>query len=111
MPNYIQLLTLTTAGRARVLKDPASMLHEQNEIKVRGVQVLGQYAVLGEFDFVNIVEAPDNDAVARFSIELGVRVDAHITTLPAIPVGLLEERPDAVFPELETDVSLPSPQS
>ena len=109
MPNYIQLLTLTTEGRSRVLKNPASMLQEQNAIKVKGVQVLGQYAVLGEFDFVNIVEAPDNDSVARFSIELGVRVDAHITTLPAIPVGLLEERPDAAFPELETDVSLPPP--
>ena len=109
MPNYIQLLTLTTEGRARVLKNPSSMLQEQNAIKVSGVQVLGQYAVLGEFDFVNIVEAPDNDAVARFSIELGVRVDAHITTLPAIPVGLLEERPDAVLSDLETGVSLPPP--
>ncbi len=110
MPNYIQLLTLTTAGRARVLKNPSSMLQEQNAIKVSGVQVLGQYAVLGEFDFVNIIEAPDNDAVARFSIELGVRIDAHIVTLPAIPVGLLEERPDQVAPDLEADVRLQPPR-
>ena len=111
MPNYIQLLTLTPEGRARVLKDPTVVLHEQNDIKVSGVQVLGQYAVLGEFDFVNIVEAPDNDAVARFSIELGVRAGVHIVTLPAIPVGLLGERPDEFAPELEADVRLQPPVS
>ena len=109
MPIYIQLLTLTTEGRAKMLEDPEMVLHAEAGIRVPGVQVLGQYGVLGDYDFVNIVEAPDNDAVARFSIELGVRAGAHIMTLPAIPVARLEMAMREESPELETERTLPLP--
>ena len=51
-----------------------------------GVKVRQQYAVLGPYDFVNIVEAPDNDTVARVSVELGARGSVRILTLAAIPI-------------------------
>ena len=51
-----------------------------------GVKVKQQFAVLGPYDFVNIVEAPDNETVMRMSVELGSRGSVHLITLPAIPV-------------------------
>ena len=109
MGNYIQLLTLTPEGRSMALQNSRSLLKAQDQIAVEGVRVLGQYAVLGDYDFVCIVEAPDNESVARFSIELGVRAGVHITTLPAIPVALLEGASREPVPELDTAVTLPPP--
>ena len=51
---------------------------------------MGLYGVLGNYDFVSMVEAPDNASIARFSLNLGVRAGVHVTTLPAIPVTRLE---------------------
>jgi len=87
---YVLLLTLDGDGRALMLEDPDSLRRAEAEIEVSDVQCLGLYAVLGDYDFVTILEAPDNEAAARFSLELGVRAGAHIVTLPAVPVGLLE---------------------
>ncbi len=101
MATYILLLTLSPEGRQNALQDPDSVRRAQDEISVPGVQVLGIYGVLGEHDFVSIVEADDNQSIARFSLELGVRAGAHITTLPAIPIGRLEaqEQPDLSWAE------------
>ena len=90
MPTYIQLLTLTPEGRAKTLADPTSVLRAHESIRMTGVQELGLYGVLGDYDFVNIVEGDDNDVIARFSLELGVKAGAHVTTLPAIPISRLE---------------------
>ena len=87
MSNYILLLTLTPAGRERVLIEPGSLLVAEEGVSVSGVEILGLYGVLGRYDFVSIVEAPDNETVARFSLELGVRAGAHVETLPAIPIA------------------------
>ena len=76
MSVYILLLTLTPGGREQTLRDPE--------------RVLRMYGVLGNYDFVSIVEAPDNEAVARFSLDLGVKAGVHVITLPAIPVTRLE---------------------
>ena len=92
MATYFLLLTLTPAGRDRMLADPGSLLRAENDIKVPDVQCLGLYGVLGDYDCVTILEATDNDAAARFSLEFGVRAGAHITTLPAVPIGELSER-------------------
>ena len=83
MATYIQLLILTPGGRERALEDPQSVMRAQQAVATPDIQVLGVYAVLGEYDFVNIVAADDNEAIARFSLKLGVRAGAHITTLPA----------------------------
>ena len=90
--NYILLMTLTPEGREKVLADPERVLRAGHETNVDGVQGLGLYGVLGPYDFVGIIEAPDNDAAARYSMQLGVKAMVHITTLPAVPVALLQER-------------------
>jgi uncharacterized protein with GYD domain len=91
MATYILLLTLTSEGKAAVLHDAGSLLGVEEAITGTGVNVLGLYAVLGDIDFVSLVEAPDNQTIARFSLELGVRAGAHIATLPAIPIARLDD--------------------
>ncbi|MDP6605997.1 MAG: GYD domain-containing protein [Dehalococcoidia bacterium] len=86
MATYILLLTLEAEGRASMLDDPESLLRAEAAISVPGVQLMGLYGVLGDYDFVSLIEAPDNDTVARFTLELGAKAGAHITTLPAIPI-------------------------
>lgn len=90
MSMYILLLTLTPEGREQTLRDLENMLRTEESIDVPGVQVLGMYGVLGNYDFVSIVDAPDNEAMARFSLDLGVKAGVHVTTLPAIPITRLE---------------------
>ncbi len=109
MALYIQLLTLTPEGRAKALVEPESVLRARNGISIPGIQALGLYAVLGTYDFVNMVEAPDNEAVARFSLQFGVQAGVHINTLPAIPVGHLEAASAQELPKLEKGVSQPVP--
>jgi uncharacterized protein with GYD domain len=81
------LSTLTDEGR-RTLKERPERLQEVNrEIEAMGARVTQQYAVLGGYDFINIIEAPDNETVARVSVELGARGTVQLTTMPAIPVS------------------------
>jgi uncharacterized protein with GYD domain len=92
LATYILLSTLTDEGR-KTLKDKPSRIQEVNkEIESMGAKVVGQWAVLGPYDFVNVVEAPDNETVARISLELGARGTIQIMTLPAIPVEELQAR-------------------
>jgi uncharacterized protein with GYD domain len=87
VPIYILLSTLTSEGRKTIKERPERILEVNKEIEVFGAKVLEQYAVLGKYDFVNIVEAPDNDAITRVSIELGSRGTVHIMSLPAKPIN------------------------
>ncbi|MDR7426743.1 MAG: GYD domain-containing protein [Armatimonadota bacterium] len=86
MPTYIMLSTLTESGAETLLKNPARIREVNREIEAMGVKVQQQYAVLGPYDFVNIVEAPDSDTIARVSVELGARGSVRIITLTAIPI-------------------------
>ncbi|MCK5426483.1 MAG: GYD domain-containing protein, partial [Thermodesulfovibrionia bacterium] len=56
------------------------------EIEAMGIKVLSQYAVLGAFDFITLLEAPNNEAVLKLSVELGSRGTVQLTTLPALSV-------------------------
>lgn len=72
------------------MKEKPERIREVNkEIEAYGVKVLEQYAVLGPYDFVNIVEAPDNDAVFRMSVELGSRGTIKILSMPAVTIDKL----------------------
>jgi uncharacterized protein with GYD domain len=86
MPLYVMLSTLTSDGLATIKQNPGRILEVEQELKAMGVAIKGQWAVLGEYDFVNLVEAPDNETVARASVEIGSRGSVSIVTLPAIPV-------------------------
>lgn len=109
MPTYIQLLALTPEGRVSMLQNPEALLQTQTTIHVLGVIMLGLYGVLGEYDFVNILEAPDNDAVARYSLELGVRAGVRVVTMPAIPISRFEHTAYPEPPGMEADEALPIP--
>ena len=86
MATYIMLSTLTDEGAKTIKERPGRIKEVNQEIEALGVKVMAQYAVLGLYDFVNIVEAPDNETVARVSIELGSRGSIKIQTLAAIPI-------------------------
>ena len=86
MPIYIMLSTLTSDGLETIKKKPDRITEVGDELKSMGVTVRDQWAVLGEYDFVNIVEAPDNETVARASVEIGSRGSVSMVTMPAIPV-------------------------
>lgn len=86
MATYIMLSTLTDEGAKTIKERPGRIKEVNQEIEALGVKVKEQYAVLGLYDFVNIVEAPDNETVARVSIELSSRGSVKIQTLAAIPI-------------------------
>lgn len=86
MATYIMLSTLTDEGAKTIKERPGRIKEVNREIEALGVKVKAQYAVLGQYDFVNIVEAPDNETVAHVSIELGSRGSVKIQTLAAIPI-------------------------
>lgn len=86
MAFYIVLSSLTDEGRKTIKEKPERILEVNKEIERMGVKVVKQYAVLGPYDFVNIVEAPDNETVMRMSVELGARGSVQLLTLAAVPV-------------------------
>ncbi len=92
MPIYVLLSTLTTEGRQTMHAHPERLDAVNKEIEELGCRVLSQYAVLGGYDFVTIVEAPDNEVAAHLSVDLGSRGTVNIVTLPAIEIADLQRK-------------------
>ena len=86
MPTFIMLTTLTPEGVQTVKNNPTRIKEVSKEVEQLGATVKAQWATLGQFDFVNVVEAPDAQTMARVSLELGSRGTAKYETLTAIPV-------------------------
>jgi uncharacterized protein with GYD domain len=86
MATYILLSRVTDEGAATIKKHPERIKEVNKEIEAFGARVVHQYATLGAYDFVNVVEAPDFKSIARVSVELGARGSVKIETLPAIPI-------------------------
>lgn len=86
MATYVMLSNLTDEGAKTLMQNPARLQEVNKEIEKLGAKVTAQYATLGTYDFVNIVEAPDNATIARVSATLGARGSVRLLTLPAIPV-------------------------
>jgi uncharacterized protein with GYD domain len=86
MPTYIMLSTLTPEGVQTVKNNPTRIKEVNKEIEQIGAKVVAQWAVLGQFDFVNVVEAPDEKTMAKVSLELGSRGTASYQSLSAIPI-------------------------
>jgi len=91
MALYFLLGTLTTEGRSKVLGNRDLVVEATRRVSIVGAEVLGQYGVLGRYDYLMMIEADDNDAVARLSLDVGVRTGMHIETLPAIALGILSD--------------------
>lgn len=86
MATYILLSTLTDEGAKTIKQRPERIREVNEELEQLGVNVTAQYAVLGPYDFVNVVEAPDNETIARVSAEMASRGSVKIMTLTAIPI-------------------------
>jgi uncharacterized protein with GYD domain len=86
MATYVLLSNLTDEGRKTLKERPERLKEVNQEIEKMGARVVTQYAVLGSYDFVNIVEAPSNEVIARISVELSSRGTVQLTTLPAMTI-------------------------
>jgi uncharacterized protein with GYD domain len=86
MPTYVMLTTLTPEGVQTVKNNPNRIREVNKEIESLGASVKAQWATLGQYDFVNVVEAPDEATMARVSMELGSRGTARYESLAAIPI-------------------------
>lgn len=109
MANYILLIALNPEGQRAMLANPDSVAEAAANVRVPDVTGLGLYGVLGPYDFVGIIQAPDNESAARYSIQLGVGAGARITTLPAVPISLLHERGDPIAEALLEGAELIQP--
>ena len=86
MPKFIMLSTLGPEG-AHTLRDQPRRLKEVNaDVEAMGVKVVEQYALLGPYDFLNILEAPDEKVMARLAVELGARGTLKTRTMPALSI-------------------------
>jgi uncharacterized protein with GYD domain len=89
MPVYVMLSSLTDEGAKTVKTHPTRIAEVNKELESMGIKVLSQYAVLGQYDFVTTVEAPDNATLARVSLEMASRGTIKIQTLPAVTINEL----------------------
>ncbi len=86
MPIYVVLSKLTDFGRKTIHINPDRILAVNRELERMGVVVKEQYALMGEYDFVNIVEAPGNENIFKMASELGSRGSVQLTPMPALPI-------------------------
>jgi uncharacterized protein with GYD domain len=89
MAIYVMLTTLTDEGRKTIKNNPGRIKEVNKEVEAMGVKIVGQYAVLGPYDFVNILEAPDNRTVSKVAVELGSRGTVQTMTMAAMSVDEL----------------------
>jgi uncharacterized protein with GYD domain len=87
MPSYIMFSNLTDEGRKTLKERPERLGEVNKEVEAMGARVTAQYAVLGSYDFVNVIEAPSNEVMARIAMELGARGTIKVTTMPAMAVN------------------------
>ena len=86
MAKFVMLTNLTDEGRKTITENPARIKEVNKEVEAMGAKVLAQYAVLGPYDFVNILEAPSNEALSRVAIALGARGTLQTMTMAAMDV-------------------------
>ena len=89
MSVYLMLTTLTDKGRGALQEDPEMVRQINKEVEYTGVKILSQYALLGQYDFVNILEAPSNEIMAKLSTRLSAGGNFQTLTLAAITIDAL----------------------
>lgn len=91
MPYYLQLVVLTDQGRKNFEENPEWIKDVNKDMEVMGAKILTQYALLGQYDFVNVIELPSDEAAAKMSIKLSATGTIQPMTLAAIPLNNLIE--------------------
>jgi uncharacterized protein with GYD domain len=85
------LTTLTDEGRKTIKKNPERIQDVNKEVEAMGIQIVSQLSLLGPYDFINILEAPNNEAVVKLAVELGSRGTLQTLTMAAMPIEKLIE--------------------
>lgn len=86
MAMFVMLSTITDDGRKTIKKNPDRIKEVNKELETMGVKVVAQYALLGPYDFVNILDAPNTETVSRVAIELGSRGTVQTMTMAALSI-------------------------
>lgn len=90
MPIYIMFTTLTDEGRKNLRDDPELIKEINKEVEYMGAKLISQYALLGQYDFINIIEVPSNEIAAKLAIYLSAHGTLQTVTVPAMTVdGLI----------------------
>lgn len=89
MPTYVMLTNLTPDGVNTLKSNPQRVQEVNAEVEAMGARVISQWATLGQYDFISVVEAPDAETMAKVSVELGSRGTMTSQTLAAIPTDEL----------------------
>ncbi len=84
MAIYVMLTNLTDEGRKTIKENPGRIKEVNKEVEAMGVRVLAQYVVMGPYDFINVIEAPNNQTVAKVAVELGSRGTLQTLTMAAM---------------------------
>jgi uncharacterized protein with GYD domain len=84
MSLYIMMTNLTDEGRKTVKSNPQRILEVNKEVETMGVKIIAQYVSLGLYDFINVLEAPNNETIARVATELGSRGTLQTNTFAAL---------------------------
>ena len=93
MPIYVMLTNLTDEGRKTVQLNPERIKQVNKEVEEMGAKIIAQYALLGQYDFINVLDAPDNETIVRIAMDLGARGTLASTTMAGIT---LDEFVDAM---------------
>ena len=86
MAKFVMLTTLTDEGRKTIRANPERIQEVNKEVEAMGAKIVCQYALLGPYDFVNILDAPSNEAVSRMAIALGSRGTLQTMTMAAMTI-------------------------
>ena len=84
MATYVMLTTLTDEGRKSIKENPGRIKEVNKEIEAMGIKILAQYAILGPYDFINILDAESNEAISKLAVELGARGTLQTMTMAAM---------------------------
>jgi uncharacterized protein with GYD domain len=86
MPKYLMLSTLSEQGLQTLRANPERVQEVNKDVEEMGAKVVHQWFVLGPYDFVNIIEAPDSATIARISVALGARGSVHTQSYEMLEV-------------------------
>jgi uncharacterized protein with GYD domain len=86
MAKFVMLTTLTDEGRKTLTENPGRIKEVNKEAEAMGAKILAQYAVLGPYDFINIIEAPSNEVISKVAVTLGARGTLQTMTLAAMDI-------------------------
>jgi len=99
------LSTLTDEGRKTLKQRPDRLKAVNKEVESMGARVMSQYAVLGGYDFVNVIEAPSNEVMARIAMELGARGTIKVSTMPAMGIDQFIDMMGKSSKKMQSDAS------